>query len=232
MLFQRKPGLVSIIVTCYNIEPYIEDCLTSLLNQTYKNIEVIIVNDASLDRSADKVRGWIKKNKPAFPVELINLPRNTGFSGALTTGYFLSSGEYIAVQDGDDLSHPQRIEKQVEFLQENQDTVLVGTNYKTFLDGNFDQQKSVFWLKYGEDIPKVYWNGGHCVCHGTIMFRGETFDQLGGPTRRIKGAEDYEFIAKCLNAKLKINNIRDVLYYYREHSKQRSRKFFGKGSKE
>lgn len=230
MLYQRKQGLVSIVMTCYNVASYIDDCLNGLLKQTYKNIEVIVINDASLDETALRVEQWINKNNPSFPIELVNLPHNVGFSGALNVGYFLASGEFIAVQDGDDISHHQRIEKQVDFLQKNSDYVLVGTNYKTFLDGAFQRQQDVHWLKFGDEIRETYWNGGHCVCHGTILFRGETFDQLGGPTRRIKGAEDYEFIAKCLNAQLKIENLRDILYYYRIHNKQRSRKYFGKGS--
>jgi hypothetical protein len=61
------------------------------------------------------------------------------------------------------------------------------------------------------------------------MFRGAVFDQLGGPTRRIRGAEDYEFIVKCLNAKLEVENLPDILYYYRSHPQQRSRQFYKKG---
>ncbi|MFS0599791.1 glycosyltransferase family 2 protein [Peribacillus frigoritolerans] len=232
MLYERFPGLVSVVMTCHNVAPYVDDCLNSILNQTYKNIELIIVNDYSTDHTAEMIDNWIKKSNPSFPVVVVDLPRNVGFSGALNTGYYLSSGEYIAVQDGDDLSHPNRIEQQVNFLKMNPDHVLIGTNYKVFADGEFENQNNVHWLKYGQDIKEVYWNGGHCICHGTILFRGVIFDELGGPTRRIKGAEDYEFIAKCLNSNYQIENLKEALYYYRLHPMQRSREFFGEGSKE
>lgn len=223
----REEGLVSVIIPCYNAAPYIEDCLNGLLSQTYNNIEVFLVNDASTDDTVKIVEQWIENSNPSFPIIICNLPVNTGFAGALNIGYFMSSGEYIAVNDADDISHPLRFEKQVNFLKENPDFDLIGTNYWAFTDGNKENGKEANWLYYGEDIRKIYGIGKHCICHGTILFRGKVFDLLGGPTRRITGAEDYEFIVKFLNAKLKIDNLREVLYYYRVHEKQRSKQFYG-----
>jgi len=226
MLYQRKKGFVSVVIPCYNAAPFIHDCLDGLLKQTYKDFEVIVVNDASTDQSEERVQEWISNNNPFFPIYLTNLPRNVGFSGSITTGFFLGEGEFMAVNDADDISHPERLEKQVAYLQKHPNIALVGTNYASFPNGNFEKQIPANWLAYGKDIRKVYANGKHCICHGTIMFRGEVFDQLGGPTRRIKGAEDYEFIVKFLNAKLEVDNLRDILYFYRSHPKQRSRQFY------
>ena len=228
---QREKGLVSVVIPCYNASNFIEECLNGLLSQTYKNIEVILVNDASTDNTVQVVEQWIKKSNPSFPIHICNLPINTGFSGAITTGYYMTSGEYIAVNDADDISHPSRFQKQIDFLAKNPDYELVGTNYRVISENKNDDGKVANWLHYGEAIKKVYAAGGHCVCHGTILFRGSAFDQLGGPTRRITGAEDYEFIVKFLNAKLKIDNLREVLYYYRYHEKQRSKEFYGSDKK-
>lgn len=224
---ERVKGLVSVVIPCYNASLFIEDCLNGLLSQTYKNIEVIIVNDASTDNTMTVVEQWKKKSNPPFPLILCNLPVNTGFAGAITTGYYMSSGEYIAVNDADDISHPSRFEKQIDFLEKNPDYDLIGTNYQVFSDVNNKKGQVANWLRYGDSIRKTYAAGGHCVCHGTILFRGKAFDLLGGPTRRITGAEDYEFIVKFLNANLKINNLRDILYFYRSHDKQRSKQFYG-----
>lgn len=225
----RKEGLVSVVIPCYNAALYIEDCLNGLLSQTYKDIEVILVNDASTDNTQKIVEQWIESSNPPFQIIVCNLPVNTGFPGAITAGYFMSSGEYIAVNDADDISHPLRFEKQVDFLVRNPDYDLIGSNYQVFSDKNKKENgQKANWLGYGGDsIRKIYAQGKHCVCHGTIMFRGKVFDLLGGPTRRIPGAEDYEFIVKFLNAKLKIDNLKEVLYYYRSHDKQRSRTFYG-----
>ncbi len=226
----RKKDLVSVVITCYNVAPYIQECLTSLNNQTYKNMEVILVNDNPTDNTIDIIEDWKQSNSPKFELVTINLPKNTGFAGALNIGLFLSTGEFIAIHDGDDISHPKRIEKQVNFLKTNPDYDLIGANYNYFVHGeSLSTSKKAQWIKYGKDIRKTYWNGGHCVCHGTILFRGAIFDEIGGPTRKLKGAEDYEFIAKCLNANKKIENLRDTLYYYRIHANQRSKQFYEGG---
>ncbi|QOR85037.1 glycosyltransferase family 2 protein [Geobacillus stearothermophilus] len=229
MTSKRKHDLISVVIPCYNASRYIQDCLDGLAKQTYQQFEVIIVDDGSEDRSEETVKQWVKQRSPFFPIVYSKLPRNIGFAGALTVGYFLSAGEYIAIHDADDISHPERLEKQLSFLRQHPNIALVGTNYAAFPDGHFEQKTPANWLAYGPDIRRVYAEGKHCICHGTIMFRGEVFDRLGGPTRRIRGAEDYEFIVKFLNAKLEVENLPDILYYYRNHPQQRSRQFYQKG---
>ncbi|GAA4702215.1 glycosyltransferase family 2 protein [Brevibacillus fulvus] len=228
----RTKGLVSIVITNYNRAPYLTECLDSLLNQSYPHWEIIFVDDASTDNSVQVVEQWLEQNRGQFTPDqsllLLPLPRNVGFSGALTTGFFLANGEFIAVQDSDDYSDPQRLQKQVQFLRDHPQIQLVGSNYAYFSDQEPSVKKTASWIKYGDEIARVYANGGHCVCHGTILFHGSLFDQIGGPTRRIGGAEDYEFIVKCLNAKAKIENVPEVLYYYRRHENQRSRIYYGK----
>jgi len=228
----REAGKVSVVITNYNRAAYLKECLDSLLQQTYTNMEIILVDDASTDQSVDVVQKWIAENQdlddPRIQVVLVQLPRNAGFAGAMTTGFFLAQGEFIAVQDADDFSHPARLEQQVMFLRSHLDVDLVGTNYVSFEDGPVRQYKPANWLQYGGEIRKVYRNGGHCVCHGTILFRGLVFDRIGGLSRRITGAEDYEFIVKFLHMESKIENLPDILYYYRMHSDQRSTAFFRK----
>ncbi|MDO7205493.1 glycosyltransferase [Paraclostridium bifermentans] len=78
-----------------------------------------------------KSKNWIRKNKNSFKndnyIKLIELPKNVGFSGAVTYGLFLAQGEYIAMHDGDDRSHKDRIKKQVSFLNEHKEISAVGT---------------------------------------------------------------------------------------------------------
>lgn len=237
MLNGRLAGLVSIIVPCFNRERYIKECLDSLIQQSYQNIEIIIVDDASTDKSRLEIQSWMKSIEQKAPhfslkerVQLLTLPRNVGFSGAVTTAMFLSQGEFIAMQDSDDLSHSDRIMKQIQFLQSNPHVGVVGTVYATFSDGRFDQQKKANWIRFGEQIKQAYANGKHCVCHGTILFHGHIFDKLGGLNRRHQGAEDFEFIARCISKRITIDNLPEVLYYYRKHGDQRSRQFYGKKS--
>lgn len=225
---QRELGKVSIVITNYNRAAYIIECLDSLKRQTYLNTEIIIVDDASTDRSLDVIQAWCEENGMAGTdsIVLVRLPRNIGFSGAITAGFFLARGQYIAVQDADDFSHPLRLEKQVAFLHNHAEVALVGTSYASFEEAEQRQYVQEKWLRFGEGIHDVYRKGGHCICHGTIMFRGEVFDQIGGLSRRIVGAEDYEFIVKFLHSHARVDNIPEILYYYRMHSSQRSLAYY------
>ena len=76
---KREEGLVSVVIPCYNAALFIEDCLNGLLFQTYKKMEVIIVNDASTDHTQQLVEKWVENTKPFFKTIICNLPVNTGF---------------------------------------------------------------------------------------------------------------------------------------------------------
>jgi glycosyltransferase involved in cell wall biosynthesis len=228
---ERVPDLVSVVVSNYNNANYLKECLDSLARQKYEDVEIIVVDDASMDNSVDVIRAWKRKNrrKLKWRMLVVELPRNVGYSGALNVGLYLAKGEFIAIQDSDDLSHRNRLDKQVKYLREHTDIDMVGTCYASFRTGNFAQKEAAVWLEYGVDkVRSRYAQGSHCVCHGTILFRGKVFDKLGGPTRRLHGSEDYDFIENCISHGVLVDNLTRVLYYYRRHSKQRSAKFYGK----
>ncbi|WAH39461.1 glycosyltransferase family 2 protein [Alicyclobacillus dauci] len=222
MGYSRDANLVSIVIPAYNSASYIGECIDSLLTQTYADIELVVVDDGSTDETGIIMQRYRSDHRVLY----VRLPRNVGFSGAVTTGLFMTKGEFIAMQDSDDISHPKRIEKQVRFLREHPNVDLVGTNYATFPTGDFGNQEVANWIGYGGDIEKIYRSGGHCVCYGTILFRAYWFDRCGGMTRRVDGAEDYEFIVKFFAQGARIENIPKVLYYYRDHPLQRSKEFY------
>ncbi len=230
---KREKGLVSIIVTNFNRAEFLEECLESLLKQSYKNIEIIVVDDASTDTSSDLFCNFKKKVVDSNPemrdrIMGVSLPRNVGYEGPLTIGMFLSRGEFIAIQDSDDLSHPERIEKEVNYLIENK-LDLVGSLYAGFTNKIGDEflnlEKPAKWIRFGtKEIKQIYEENGHCICHGTILFKGRVFDQLGGYTRKYRKEADFEFIRKCVLYGFNTDNIPEVLYYYRRHDQQMSKK--------
>lgn len=234
MAIEREIGLVSIIVSNYNNEKYIIECLDLLINQTYKNIEIIVVDDASQDGSVEVIEAWRDRIEKDFDVKrrfvLLKMPKNVGFSGAVTAGLYLAKGEYMAMQDGDDISAKTRIEEQVKYLKENKDVKAVGTKYANFTNNVKNILGYSTFLEYEvEKIREVYAHGGNALSYGTLLFEGKLFDEIGGLTRRIDGAEDYDYITKLL--RYGVSNINKVLYYYRNHGKQRSLAFYGKAIK-
>ncbi|WP_067619934.1 glycosyltransferase family 2 protein [Alicyclobacillus acidiphilus] len=225
-MFERVPNLVSIVVPVYNNAVYLPACLDSLVNQTYRNIEIVIVDDHSTDDCAEVVSRWQSEVAHRLPPEriiFVSLPVNVKQPGSATVGLFLAQGEFIACQAADDLSHPERIQRQVEYLRKHSDVEMVGTNYATFEDGDLEHASLDYsvWIKYGrEQIRQSYGLGEHCVCDGTILMRGAAFDRMGGWTRRMTSASDFEFVGRYVSGGVVTENLPDVLYYYRLHPGQ------------
>ena len=227
----RIKDLVSIVVSNYNNEKYIEECLNSLINQSYENIEIIIIDDFSTDDSVNIINSWIDRRSSyqRTKIKFLKMSKNIGFSGAVTVGMYLAKGEYIAMQDGDDISHNNRMEIQVEYLKSNKDIMMVGSNYYVFRNYLNEAKIEPNFVVYGKDrVEEEFSKGKSPVSFGTILFKGKIFDEIGGLTRKLDGAEDYEFIAKSLV--YGIDNINKALYYYRSHEEQRSRKYYSKYS--
>lgn len=109
-----KEDLVSVIIPVYNAEKYINETIESVLNQTYKNYELILVNDKSLDNSKEVCKKYIKNN-----IKWIDLKQNKGAAFARNEGVKVAKGKYICFLDADDLWERKKIEKQVKFMQKN-----------------------------------------------------------------------------------------------------------------
>lgn len=224
-MFLAKKPLVSVAIPAYNTAEYLKECLDSIANQTYRPLEIVLVNDGSTDDTEIVALEWweelAEKDNLSFIYQ--KQARNTGNAAAQSTAYHLSSGEYIANQDSDDISHPKRIEIEMLFLLANPDYSMVGCNFNSFKDTLENQQRS-YMLVYGYgQIVNTYHNGGHCVCFGTLLFNRSVYQRVGGLTAFLKGAEDYEWIARGINQSFYIDNLKEVLYFYRQHDRQRAR---------
>lgn len=116
--------LVSVLLPIRNQERFLPDCIKSLLAQTYKNIEIIVVNDHSTDNSGSILRGFRKRNKR---VRIIQNKKQYGVTVCLNRALAKAKGEFIAFMDAQDLCHRHRLQKQVAYLLANLKTVVVGT---------------------------------------------------------------------------------------------------------
>lgn len=114
--YRFNNNLVSIIVPVYNSEMVLSDCIESVLQQTYQDWELIMINDGSKDRSVNMINKYVTKDKR---VKLINQPKNMGVAAARNRGIEASQGRYIAFLDSDDMWKPGKLEKQLEFMSKN-----------------------------------------------------------------------------------------------------------------
>lgn len=122
-----KP-LISIIIPAYNHSLYIENCLDSIINQTYENIELIILNDGSTDDTNEKILNYENKLNNRFKRYKYINKENEGICKTLNLGLSISKGKYIIPFASDDVMYPERVEKQIDFLEKNSHYGMVYTD--------------------------------------------------------------------------------------------------------
>lgn len=126
------PILVSVVMSVYNAEVYLSEAIESILTQTYKSFEFIIINDGSTDKSLEIIEKYAEKDNR---IVLINR-ENRGLPYSLNEGILLAKGKYIARMDADDISLPIRLEKQVSFMENNPEIGVCGTAVLNFDTGS------------------------------------------------------------------------------------------------
>ncbi len=200
--------LVSVVMPVYNAEKYLKESIDSILNQSYRNIELVIVNDGSTDSSKDIILGITDSR-----IRLIENERNSGIVFTRNAGLESASGEYIATLDSDDIALPDRLEKQVKFLEENRTHGMCGTFY-IVIDGNGNLQKSIRFPTDNEDIL-TYLMIGNCFCNSTILLRSRLAKELKY-REQFDIVEDYELWYR-MSKFVKLANLSFFGTYYRVH---------------
>lgn len=128
MIVVNKP-LVSVVIPLFNKENYVEATLQSVVNQTYSEIELVVIDDSSTDQSYQVVQKYLRSHSGRFRNVTINTRANTGQAGARNEGILQSKGEFVAFLDADDVWHPEKIDMQVRYLTVHQEIGLVFCNY-------------------------------------------------------------------------------------------------------
>lgn len=198
---------VSVILPIYNAGSYLRSAITSILEQTYSDFELIIINDGSTDNS-----GMVVKSFSDPRIRSIE-QKNQGLRQTLNTGIDLSRGEYIARMDQDDIALPERLAKQVAFLDSHSDHVLVGTTF-AYMNEHGELTGIFPALLDNADLQLEVLTQSP-FGHGTVMFRASTLRQHGlRYNEQAVHVEDYEMWTK-LSQIGKIANLPEVLYLWR-----------------
>ena len=204
--------LVSVFFPVYNRESYIKEAIDSVLNQSYEIIEIVVLDDCSTDKSYLIVSDLIELDDR---IKLFQNSRNFGIAKTRNIGLTHCNGKYIALLDSDDYYEKLKIEKQVNFLENNFDCVAVSTWMQIF-----DEQGKRDIIKYKTDKEEIkavvpFYSP---VSHPASMFRSEILKDLRYRENFII-AEDYDLWFRILQ-KYSIGVIPLVLYQYRIHKKQ------------
>ncbi len=216
--------LVSVILPAYNSAKYIEYTLKSLQNQTYKNIEIIVINDCSQDNTIEIVKKIAEKDSR---IKIYENKKNQGLAYTTNKGIKLSSGEYIVQADHDDLSLQNRIEVCYKYLEINKETAGVSgrvkhIDSKTLTPLTKDERDAVVKSDYEEVNCEAVWGG--IISNPTIMYRKsitENIPECYNVTYRVSA--DMDFFEKTLSHGAKWVCLDNILIEYRRHRSNTSR---------
>lgn len=204
----KRPN-ISVIMSVFNEEAYVEDTIKSVLNQTFGDFEFIIVNDGSIDRTQEILEDYAQKDKR---IKIIVNKRNIGAAKSLNNGIGASNGEYIALIDAADLCHPTRFEKQIKFLEKNKNVFMVGT-YQYWIDEN---KKIIGIYRFPTnpvDVKKNLFGFASITVLPSVMIRKKLFEKIGFFDLAYPISMDYELFVRTIKNGFEIANIPEFLVY-------------------
>lgn len=191
----------------YNALPFLDDSIRSILGQTLRDFEFIILDDASTDNSIERLREWANRDQR---IQIHESKKRLGLSGSSNAVVAHARASIIARMDADDMARPDRLRRQWQVIQKSPDIAAVGT-----LCNGIDAT--------GREVrPRDRWrlvrrSGYVPFPHGSVMFRREVFDKVGGYDESAIGAEDQALFSRmALHGR--VVTLPDVLYSYRYHS--------------
>ena len=204
----RHPD-ISVVMSVYNGSNHLKPAIESILNQSFSDFEFLIINDASTDNSLGIIKSYDDKR-----IVIINNEGNLGLTKSLNKGITLAKGDYIARMDCDDICVSTRLQKQYDYLEDNKDIAVCGTNYNIISGSN-----SNFPLD-NETLKVKLFQGKNLVAHPSTMFRRELFDRFNiRYDETVKYAQDFKLWVDIAQ-KFKIVNLAEPLLKYRIHSQQ------------
>jgi len=206
---------ISVVTAVYNGEDYLMECIESILNQTYKDFEYIIVNDGSTDKTRE-ILDSITDNR----VIVIHSETNQGAAHSLNIGIEKGRGEWIAIQDADDVSKATKLEEQAKCIQKNPHVVGIASLIKCIPGKGYvpDFQLEGMEKGYNRQLNReeIFKNRFHScyLCHGTVMFSKEAFNRVGKYNPSYKISYDYDLWLRLFTI-MPIEKLPNVLYEYR-----------------
>ena len=207
MEHMHERPMISVLMSAYNEEDWVEEAIDSILKQTYEDFEFIIVNDGSTDDTAEILASYEKRDNR---ITVIN-QENKGLTKSLNKGLKHCSGKYVARMDANDIALPTRFEKQASFLEEHPDHAVIGTWREEFWE-NQDKKRSVHFPTRNQIIQRTLVKYC-CLGHSTTMMRTSVLKDLQYNESYDLG-EDYDLWTR-IGESHKLANLPDDLMLIR-----------------
>ena len=212
-----NPYKVSCIIPCYNSELFIKDTIDSVLSQTFENIEIIVINDGSTDKTQSILETYL----PYIDIISHDANKNCGKSASLNLGIKKSTGQFIAFLDHDDIWIPEKIEKQINIFKNFKNIVMIYTN-GVWIDDKGNIGSLILPKFFREDNnPLSLLNDCYIKSASSVIVKREMFDKVGFFDKNLVGCDDHDMWLK-ITEKFEIKYIKEPLYKYRYHKDQLS----------
>ena len=203
--------LVSVLMPVYKTAPYLSEAMDSMLHQTFKDYELIVLDDCSPDNAEEILDAYDDSRIVRYKGE-----NNVGLSNVLNVGIEMARGKYIARMDSDDISLPNRLQIQVDYLEAQSEIDLVSVGMQLF-----GAKESVWIRERNPEKVKIEALFHSPVLHASSMWRKDSFERHGLRFRQeMVPAEDYDLWTRAMLKGLKLVNLPEVLYEYRIHEAQ------------
>lgn len=200
---------VTVLMTVYNGEKFLVEAIDGILNQTFRDFEFLIINDGSTDGSREIIQSYKDPR-----INMVDNERNIGLTASLNRGLRLAGGEYIARQDADDISLPERLEKQISILERNREIALLGSWYLEIDESGNPLRE----YRLPCEPIQICWDSIFYCSFSTVLFRRErVLSNVGFYNESFRYAQDWELYSKIARTHTVVN-VGECLVKYRLHS--------------
>jgi len=201
-----EPKKITVLMPVYNAQSFLDEAMESILNQTFRDFEFLIIDDGSTDNSLNIIKSY---DDPR--IKLVQNEKNIGISATLNKGINLASADLIARMDADDISYPERLLKQYNYLKHHPDCALLSTQVRIITEDKrteyFDRTRTDFLYYNLTFSPSIF--------HSSVMYRKKAVQKVGMYT--VPYSEDFELFWQ-LSRKYKFYQLAEVLLDYRNNS--------------
>jgi glycosyltransferase involved in cell wall biosynthesis len=213
-----RPPPISVLMPVYNAERYVAEAVESILDQSFADFEFIIIEDGSKDRSPAILEGYAARDPR---IRLVSRP-NTGIVRALNQGLALAEGELVARMDADDIALPERLAKQLRYLEDHPECVMVGSRVLVIDPEGMPLTVMSDALTHEQIIEGFLAGRGQLVHHPAVMYRRRVVLEIGAYREIFDESEDLDLFLRLAEVG-RIVNLEEPLLKYREHLTKASR---------